>query len=253
MSLRSLVLLLGLPPVNLLLLAILGFALSWRWRRAGRALVALGLAGLLLLAMPGVAAALLGGLERSAVPAAVSPAVSASPAAIVILGGDLNHVAGPPWTVLGPLTLERLRTGARLARSSGLPVLVTGGVLGEHEAPIAALMAESLAQDDAVPVRWIESEARDTWENAERSAALLRRDGIASVFLVTQGWHMPRAVMAFRHFGVAVVPAPTQAAAPPENWGDAMLPQAGAWLHSYYAMHEWIGVGWYTLRIHAGW
>ena len=95
----------------------------------------------------------------------------------MILGGGTRRDA-PEYggDTLGQLTLERVRYGARVARLTGLPVLVTGGSVlgGETE---AKLMQESLRAEVAVDVKWAEDRSRTTHENAILSAAILRRYG----------------------------------------------------------------------------
>ena len=110
------------------------------------------------------------------------------------------------------------------------------------------MMAQALAQDFATPTRWVEGRSHDTWQNAEYSAALLREAGISSVYLVSSGWHLRRALIAFRHFGLTATPAPVRLEPWPESWTDAFIPHAGAWLRSYWAMHEWIGWAVYVVR-----
>ena len=102
-----------------------------------------------------------------------------------------------------------MRAGALLHRRTGLPILVTGGTLRTSEPPVAALMADSLVHDFQVPARWVERESRDTWENARLSAAILHEQGITSVYVVTQAWHMRRAIVAFADTGITVTAAPT--------------------------------------------
>ncbi|HZU89497.1 MAG TPA: YdcF family protein, partial [Stellaceae bacterium] len=160
-----------IPPASLPLLAIAGGLITIRWRQVGRALVALAAAGLLILSLPLTARLLIAPLEKG-LPLAAPP--GDPPAAIVILGGNVARGAHGAITV-GDLTLERLRAGARLARRTGLPILVTGGPLRRGEPAVARLMAESLAQDFGVPATWIEPAARDTWQNARLSDAILRR------------------------------------------------------------------------------
>lgn len=243
MTLNFIATLLLVPPINLLLLALLGFAL--RRRRAGRILCGLGLAGLLVLALPLSNHLLFLGIEQFAAPPADAPA----PAAIVILSGDANQIGDAPSAVdVGPLTLERERAGAVLQRATGLPVLVSGGVIGHSQASLAALMARSLETDFATPVRWREESSRDTWENARYSAALLQAEGIRSVFLVTHVWHMRRALIAFRHFGIVATPAPVPFSPVLQIQLGEFIPYAGAWTASYYALHEWVGWAWYALR-----
>ena len=243
MTLNAVATFLLVPPVNLLLLAIAGFALGWR--RAGRWLGGLGLAGLLVLSLPVTSQLLFVGIERYAAPPAGTP----PPQAIVILSADVSRIGeGPAATDVGQLTLERMRTGAALERATGLPVLVSGGVLGRDEPPVARLMVRSLGSDFSVPVRWQEDTSRDTWENAANSAALLRAAGIRSVFLVTHAWHMRRALLAFRHFGIEATPAPVPFSPTLDVQAGGFIPTARALAESYYALHEWVGWLWYALR-----
>ena len=225
------------PPVNLALLALAAVLLGWR--RLAAALLAL----LALLALPAVSGTLLAGLE-SGLPGAPAGAV---PAAIIILGGDVVDIAGAADTIdVGSLTLERLRAGAALSRATHLPVLATGGVIEAGQPPVAELMARSLVADFAITPRWIEPAARDTWENASRSAAMLRRDGISTVYVVTHAWHMRRALIAFAASGLTVVPAPLPLDRPPDFSARDFVPRVSSWRRGYYALHEWIGGAWYA-------
>jgi uncharacterized SAM-binding protein YcdF (DUF218 family) len=108
-------------------------------------------------------------------------------------------------------------------------------------------MKSTLERDFGLEPQWMEARSTTTMENAEYSAALLRRAGIGKVYLVTHAWHMPRAVFAFEHFGIEVVPAPTSFVARAEgNWRD-FVPSAQASMLTYYAVHEWLGIAWYRL------
>ncbi len=227
------------PPVNLAALALI--AVLRGWRRVAVAALTL----LLLLALPGVAGLLLASLERGL------PAPSGMPPqAIVILAGDVHHIVGPLATEeVGGLTLARLRGGAALARATHLPILVSGGAVGGPDAsPLAALMARTLAADFGVPPRWQEPRSRTTWENARLSAAILHQAGIHSIYLVTDAWHMRRALIAFAGTGLLVSPAPLPADPVPRLRIGDFIPVAGAWRESYFALHEWIGCAWYALR-----
>ena len=244
-TLYSLATFLLVPPVNLLLVTIAGFVLICLNRRAGRWIAGFGLFCLLILAMPVTSDCLLALLEIN-LPTSVP---GAPPAAIVILSGDVQHIGGAePEVGIGLLTLERLRAGAALYRATNLPVLTTGGVIGKNGPSLAELMAQSLTQDFNVPTRWVEPASRTTWENAQLSGAILEAQNIHSIYLVTHAWHMRRAELAFRHFGIAVTPAPVALDRAPTLGLGEFLPQVSAWLHSYYAFHEWIGCAWYTLR-----
>ena len=247
MSLGTFATAIVVPPVNLLTLGIAGAVASLRWPRLGRSVMELSLIGLTLFSLPVVSKPLIASLERG-LPRAPP---DHPPAAIVILSADAGYGTNEgleTGTGIGALTLERMRAGAILQRQTHLPVLVSGGPLERNVEPIASLMATALDQDFGIPVRWTEAKSEDTWQNAEFSAPLLRAAGISSVYLVSDAWHLRRASMAFAHFGIAATPAPLRYDRWPRFQFDDFMPHASAFLHSYYAMHEWIGCVYYALR-----
>ncbi len=241
-----------LPPVNIALVALVALLL----RRTTVALAAL--LAVVLLAMPVVADQLLWRLELGVPEVLADHSV---PQAIVILSAETERLAAAPGgmipvaTDVGPLTLERLRAGALLARRTGLPVLTSGGVIhpevgadGFHEMPVAAVMAHELEDEWHVPVRWQETRSADTWQNAANSAVLLRAAGISRVYVVTHAWHERRALVAFAAAGIEAVAAPVRWDVRPQLRMGEFVPRATAWLRSYYALHEWVGWAWYLWR-----
>ena len=234
-----------LPPGGLVLLMVLGALARRRFRPAGTVLLYGGAAALYLLATPLVGYSLLRGLDSldvTSTPAAGAP----GPQAIVILSGDVSYHA-PEYggQSVGKLTLERLRRGARLHRLTGLPVLVSGGRTQGAGIALAEAMADALENDFKIPVRWREAKALDTRENAVLSAALLKADGISSVHLVTQAWHMRRAAVAFRAAGLAVHPAPTGFTPWPPSGPVALLPTVRGLAASRRAAYEAAANLWY--------
>jgi uncharacterized SAM-binding protein YcdF (DUF218 family) len=228
-----------LPPVGPLLLAVAGLALLGRHPRGGRAIAAAGVIVVLALSLPPVAYVLMRTVDAS--PPLTAEAARAAKA-IVILGGGVRRNA-PEYggDTLGHLTLERVRYGARVARQTGLPVLVTGGIVFRGTAE-AELMRAALSGEFGVPVRWIEPVSRNTRENAARSAELLRPEGIDRVVLVAHAFDIPRARAEFAAQGIAVVPAPTGI---PTGDFDTLLdwlPGIGALQASYYALYEMLGL-----------
>lgn len=235
-----------LPPISLLLLALGGLLIERRYRLLGRCMAWGGLVSVLVLAMPVVGVSLLIALERDL---PLTPPAGAPPQAIVILGGELRR-SGTTIVILhpGPLSLDRLRAGAILYRETQLPILITGGAQRHGEPSIGAVMAGSMEHDFQVPVQWVEGSARDTWENAQFSAAILRQQGISSIYVVTQAWHMRRALIAFAHTGITVTAAPTRFDRLAAPFATGFVPEIGGWRDSFYALHEWIGCAWYELR-----
>jgi len=195
------------PPTSLILLGLLGLALRRRRPAIGGALTALSLVALLVLSLPWTAATLMNRLEGPALP---DPRAVGDARAIVILAGGVSRSA-PEWggDTVNLFTLQRVRYGARLARQTQLPVLITGAAPRDGLPGESALMREVLVQEFGVAVRWTDEQARTTAGNAREAAALLRVAGIQRVVLVTSAFHMPRAQRAFERAGMQVVPAPT--------------------------------------------
>jgi uncharacterized SAM-binding protein YcdF (DUF218 family) len=236
---RSVVKAMALPPTGPMLIALVGIAILGRHPRRGRALVATGVVLLLLLAMPGVAALLVRTLDRSP-PLDLTLARSAQ--AIVILGGGTrNHAPEYGGATLGTLTLERVRYGARVARETGLPVLVAGGAVRKGKPIEAVVMRDALVHEFGVPVRWMETRSRDTHENAVNAAAILKASGVTRAILVAHSFDVPRATAEFRLAGLDVIPAPTSIPpAVPDAIGDWVPSPAGLG-SSYYALYEILG------------
>ena len=226
-----------LPPLAPLLLAFAGLALMPRHPRRGRALAAAGVALLFVLSMPVVAMLLIRFVDDSP-PLDFAQATAAQ--AIVILGGGTRRDA-PEYggDTLARLTLERVRYGARVARRTGLPVLVSGGKAGPAHASEAAVMKEALESEYGVTVRWAEDRSRTTHENAVMSAALLRAAGVSRVVLVAHGFDMPRATAEFAAAGIATLPAPTGLAGRARDVALLdFVPSVVGLQGSYYALYE---------------
>jgi uncharacterized SAM-binding protein YcdF (DUF218 family) len=230
-----------LPPAAPLLVALAGLALVRRRPRLGRALAVLGTGTLLLLSLPVVAFAL-ARLVYDAPP--LDPARATGAGAIVILGGGLRRDApeyGGP--TLAPLTLERVRYGARVARALGLPVLVSGGRASPSLPTEASVMRDVLRAEYGVDTRWLEERSTNTHENAIMSAAILRAEGIGRVVLVVHGFDVPRAAAEFGAAGIETIPAPTGLVS--RTAGSAPLdyvPSIYALTASYYALYEMLAL-----------
>jgi len=226
---------LALPPTGPLLLALGGLWLLPRRPRLGRLLAVVAVGGLLLLCVPKVSM-LLGTPLRGYAPVDLDQARSAG--ALVILGsGTRRHAAEYGGDTLGRRTLERVRYGARLARATGLPVLVSGGSVYGGEAE-ATLMREALEGEFGVPVRWAEARSRTTHENALYSSEVLRNAGITKVVLVAHGVDMTRAIEEFADAGIAVVPAATGISSRPAEGINAWLPSMAGLASSYEVVYE---------------
>ena len=242
---RNAVALIVIPPGAILLLGLLGLLILRRRQRLGRLLITLSLVILYALSISPVADRLLQTLE----PPANDPLAAKEVQAIVVLGGG-TYYAAPEYggsTVIAS-TLVRLRYAARLHRATGKPVLVTGGDPREFGVAEAALMKQTLNDDFGVPVEWTERLSRTTLENAQLSRKILEPEGVRSIYLVTQAWHMPRARLAFEHSGFSVVPAATDYATSPPLTVLDFVPDARALRDSSRFFREILGIAWYQLK-----
>ncbi len=238
--LKKLVSVLLLPPVSPLLLSAAGLLIRRRHARTGIALAWTGLALILALSMPVVS----GRLERSTYLGHAGGEPSDADAIVILGAGTTDNLADYGGQTVNGHALERLRAGARLARQTGLPVLVSGGTVW-HGRPEAELMQEVL-KEYGVAVRWVESRSRDTADNARASAALLHADKVTRVALVTHAFHMRRSVEEFRRAGLTPIAVPTLIKQPGEVEATDFLPGMRAFAQSWVALHEWLG--WIALQ-----
>lgn len=239
----------ALPPGNLWLLLLAGFALLCaRKRTAGLAVIGVGLVVFYLLATPLIAGRL-NMLVQTARPLSDEAARESSAQAIVVLAAGL-HFYSPEYggSTVDETTLERLRYGARLHRLTGAPILVSGGRPPGATVTLAGAMKDSLERDFGITNVLVEDRSLDTHENAIFSADILLRSGVRRILLVTHASHMPRAVQTFIDAGLDVVPAPTIFAHVSADSATSFIPRLSGLRESHYAIYEFTGRLWYWLR-----
>lgn len=232
-------------PTAFITLALLGALLALRWRRTGIGLALASSLCLFAAATPVLSSYLLSRVE-AALPANTD---FRGVQAIVVLGGDVRAGNGADIAdALGPVSLERVVLAARAYRQLRVPVAVSGGRVGQVRSSEAALMKAALETDFAVPVAWSEDASRTTWENAVYSARLLQPVGVRTVVLVSQAWHLPRAIWAFERAGLNARPWPVPRTRRQSRQLDDFLPSIGGLRDTAYALHELIGAAYYRLR-----
>ena len=235
-----------LPPLSLLLLLLAGLLLRRARPALSMSLILLATLALLVLSTPWMGGALLKSLEISR---ALAPGDIHNSQAIVVLGGG-RRLDAPEYggDTLSSISLDRVRYAARLARASGLPLLVTGGQPGGGTHAEGELMARTLKEEFGLTVRWVENTSLTTWENARHSAPLLHEAGINRIALVSHAWHLRRAVPLFEAQGFHVLPAGTQFARTRVDDVFDLIPSPAGLRDSTFALHEWLGILWYKLR-----
>ncbi len=241
------------PPGIFIVLILIAMWLINHHTRAAKRVLAFTAATLYLLSLPIVAEILMTPLEPY--PALSRDAIQKSSAkAIVVLsaGRSRHSEEYDDKDVSGDYSFGRLKYGAKLHRLSQLPILITGGLGDDDKPPLAELMAKDLADSFNISAKWQETKSSNTAENAAFSFEILRKEGIKEIFLVTDAWHMPRAVYIFEKQGFVVTPAPTRFNGLNEGSFDiefsSILPSTKALMKSYFSMHEILGLVWYKIR-----
>ena len=232
-------------PTLFITLSLAGALIALVWRRAGTALALASSLCLYVAATPALSSYLLQRVE-SALPQNIDLGAAQ---AIVVLGGDVRSGDGADIPDrLGPLSLERVVFGTQAHRRLHLPVVVSGGIVRGAHLSVGALMKTALDENFAVPVAWNEDRSRTTWENALYTAQLLLPEKLTTVVLVSQAWHLPRALWAFEQVGLHALPWPTPRTVPHRDKVGDFLPSLTALHDTSHALHEMIGGVYYRLR-----
>jgi uncharacterized SAM-binding protein YcdF (DUF218 family) len=232
------------PTVLILLAAVSAWATLWR-PHVGVAFAIISTSLLYLAALPIMAAWM---IEEVEIKTPTKPDFSTAQA-IVVLGGGVHPGDGDkvPDT-LGPWSLERIVLAAQAYRQLKLKVAVSGGRVASAHTSEASLMKAALETQFSVPVTWVDDQSRTTYENAVLTAKLLKADNVTTIVLITQAWHMRRALWSFERAGLHAIPYPAPLTYDENDRLADYLPSIGALERSYHALHEAIGLAYYRLR-----
>jgi uncharacterized SAM-binding protein YcdF (DUF218 family) len=194
-------------------------------------------------------------------PASTAPLIDTH-TAIVVLGGGTEH-DGANRLVPKPDVYARLATAAALYAQCGRQharcrVIVSGGNPQHHEATEADTYAPYLLRAHVAPSDLVlENQSLTTWQNARNVAHIIgdhqaNQQGepdTGTLLLVTSAYHMRRAVLDFRRFGLDPVPVVSGVRHARRGW----LPRLHNLLASETALHELIGVEQFYVYRLFGW
>lgn len=171
-------------------------------------------------------------------------------AAIVVLDAGLNLLTpeyGQP--MVAKTTLPRLQYAAYLHQQTHIPIMVSGYDPIHSATEDAEVMADVLARFYGVAVRWKENKGANTAQEGLFCTRILAKEGIKSIYLVTEALHIPRAMQAFANSGMTIIAAPTAYRNVTSNLGaiSHFLPDIESLHTSTDALHEYIGITWYWL------
>lgn len=173
---------------------------------------------------------------------------------MVVLGGGVMSSEGfRKYPEASGATYSRIFNGVKIFRQSGAKVLVLSGAGGQRDDETNADVMKDIAialgiSEDKIIT---EDKSHNTMEHAIELAKLFPLEERMCIGIVTSALHIPRAVQAFRKKFPKniVVPIPVGCIYSPPAWSvDRLIPSAGAFSTSSYAIHEWVGMLWYGAR-----
>ena len=120
--------------------------------------------------------------------------------AVVVLGAAMAAPGVP-----GPALRRRLEYGVTVFfdRNAGY-LLVSGGIVGPPPAEARAMREMALSRGVAAERIVLEDMARNTFENAVYAGRIIRERQWRRVIIVTDEYHLPRALYVFRYLGLKV-------------------------------------------------
>jgi uncharacterized SAM-binding protein YcdF (DUF218 family) len=133
------------------------------------------------------------------------------------------------------------KTPARPTAEDATAALLASGAKAAPGSEAAAAQ-RWLAQLGLPPARWVDDQSKDTAGNAQAIAALLKKDGITRVALVTHAGHMPRAIKEFEATELKVLAAPTHFTEKDQAMGLDWFPSGHGLRNTRRVMHEILGL-----------
>lgn len=240
------------PSNALLILLLLGTVMLWTsWARAGRRIVAVAAVLLLVAGLSpfGNLAAL--PLEQRF--PRTDLADGRPPDGIIVLGGSEDTRVGRARNVTA-LNEAGERLTEAMALSRRFPearIVFTGGTAkllysARKETVGAEALLTRLGLDPSRLV--LEDRARDTYENAVYTKALVEPKAGERWLLVTSAFHMPRSIACFRAVGFPVEPWPVDyRTRGPQDWSRFFDKPSQGLRRVDMAAREWVGLLVYRL------
>jgi uncharacterized SAM-binding protein YcdF (DUF218 family) len=183
---------------------------------------------------------------------------------ILVLGGSTEPSLYPRSAVEVNSAGDRVLYAADLFEQKKAPqILLSGGRidwLGEQSSSPAEDMREILLRFGIPEKRiWLQTESRNTEEDARYCLEILKKNNVKRVLLVTSAMHMPRAVELFRGNGIEIIPAPTDYTVTEQGWYELfhpdlnsllvnLMPNSGSLSLTTNVMKEYIGMAVYSFK-----
>lgn len=166
----------------------------------------------------------------------------------ILLGGSMRYYNDVIERPVYSTSVDRLLQTIDLYHRDKIDKIMLSGGSGrlsrpdEKESPVIeqVLLSCGVSHEDII----MESESRNTWENAKYSAEYIRKNHPdAKVLLITSAWHMRRSMACFSTAELEVVPFPVDERAGRGAWTPDRLfvPSVESLLLWNTLIHEWFG------------
>ena len=157
--------------------------------------------------------------------------------AIVILGGGVYENGN-----FKEDSVNRLLAGYFVYNTTGKPIILSGGSAGgnvqESYTMYSVLHRLNVKRDDII----IESQSRDTDDNADNVIKICERKHYKRIALVTSAYHMPRAYKLFGKSALSVTPVLCDSKLDMRYTIYSFLPQFSSFANSTKALREYIAL-----------
>jgi len=165
------------------------------------------------------------------------------PKAVVVLGGGCSDYGNYFKAV--PEAFKREVYGFILAKDKNLPLVFSGGGLGEFNEVICAKSDFKRLEDEfnVTVTKYYEADSVNTRQNAAFTSMLFEEKNLPKkIYLVTSAYHMPRAFKYFKMHDFKII---TKSVDFKQDKGDrylSVLPKMKYLRASYDAIHEYFGL-----------
>lgn len=241
-------------PLSLCLTAlIVGLFFIWftRKQKSGKILATAGVVALALFSFNLFSGPLLSSLENKYPPLTTLKGLDDVKWVVVLGGGHNSDSRYPANDQLSGASLSRLVEGIRIHNSlKGSRLILSGGAVFDpvSEAKVMSDVALTLGVDPGDIL--LESESKDTEDQARLIPRIANLDATERFILVTNAAHMPRAVALFRKFGTQPVPAPIDFWVKDTKGVNPIsyFPTASGLRRMERVFHEYLGLAWAKIK-----
>ncbi len=172
--------------------------------------------------------------------------------AVTVLSGGIYQGPAEEFELPGDSTIQRVNRGVKFFLESGADYLIMQGRLSEGPGDrMVQLMAEQAIRLGVDEDRIIlESESTNTMEHPYflSNLNLIAQD--AELAVITSAWHLRRSELAFNNYYENISPVPAEFISYNLPGGiNNFFPQVSGLRRSTRAIHEYIGMIWYYLRL----